>query len=117
MAHPRVLESSKTGLVVVDVQEAFRGAVEDFDRVAVRIAMAVRGFQLLERPVFVTEQYPKGLGRTVNEISSVLPEDFEYTEKSAFSSCGATGFEDQLRSAGVSQVVICGLETHVCVNQ
>jgi nicotinamidase-related amidase len=117
MVHPRVLERSKAGLLVVDVQEAFRTAIEDFDRMAARIATAVRGFQILERPVFVTEQYPKGLGRTVGEISSVLPPDFEYIEKSAFSSCGALGFEDRLRSAAITQVVICGLETHVCVNQ
>ena len=117
MAHPRVLEISKAGLLVVDVQEAFRGVIDDFARVASRIAVAIRGFQELGRPVFVTEQYPKGLGRTAQEIISALPAEFEYVEKTAFSSCGASGFEDGLKSAGLSQVVLCGLETHICVNQ
>lgn len=117
MSHARILESSKTALVVVDVQEAFRNVIEDFSEVASRIAMAVRGFRILERPVFVTEQYPKGLGRTAEEITSTLSSDFEFIEKTAFSSCGAAAFENGLRSAGISQVVLSGLETHICVNQ
>lgn len=117
MPHPNILDSSKTALLVVDVQEAFRPVIDDFPGFASRIAVAVRGFQILERPVFVTEQYPKGLGRTAKEICEVLPAEFNYFEKTTFSSCGAATLEDELRSAGVSQVVVCGLETHICVNQ
>ncbi|HUR99406.1 MAG TPA: isochorismatase family protein [Pyrinomonadaceae bacterium] len=117
MPHPKVLDISKTGLLVVDVQEAFRAVIDDSAVIAHRIAKVVRGFQLLHRPVIVTEQYPKGLGRTAEEIRSVLPSDFEYVEKSTFSACGVSGFQDRLRKAGISQVVLCGLETHVCVNQ
>ena len=117
MPHKNVLDSAKAGLLVVDIQEAFRNVVTDFERLSKRSAVAIRGFILLERPVFVTEQYPKGLGRTASEIRAVLPEDFEYIEKTAFSSCGAQLLSDRFRSSGISQVVICGLETHVCVNQ
>lgn len=46
-----------------------------------------------------------------------LPSDFEYLEKTAFSSCGAGGLVEKLSSAGTKQIVVCGLETHVCVNQ
>ena len=117
MAHPRILEGSKAALLVVDVQEAFRTVIGDFTRLASRISIATRGFQTLGRPVYVTEQYPKGLGRTAHEITETLSDDFEYIEKSAFSSCGAAGFADKLKSDGISHVVLCGLETHVCVNQ
>ena len=117
MAHPRMLDSSRAALLVVDVQEAFRNVIDDFDTLASKAAIAVRGFQTLELPVFVTEQYPKGLGHTAEEIRSVLPPDFEYIEKTAFSSCGAELLESGLRGAGVQQIVVCGLETHVCVNQ
>src|SRR5688500_2526439 len=103
MPHPRVLDISKTGLLVVDVQEAFRAPVKDFGALAERIAKVVRGFQLLDRPVIVTEQYPKGLGHTAEEIRSVLPLDFAYVEKSAFSACGAAGFENRLKQDGISQ--------------
>jgi nicotinamidase-related amidase len=117
MAHPNLLDGTKSALLVVDVQEAFRNVIDKFDGLASRIAVAVRGFQILDRPVFVTEQYPKGLGRTADEIREVLTPEFNYLEKTAFSSCGAAMLEDQFRTAGISQVVVCGLETHICVNQ
>jgi nicotinamidase-related amidase len=117
MPHPMILDRTKTALLVVDVQEAFRGVIGDFARLTSRISVAVRGFQVLDRPIFVTEQYPKGLGRTADEIRATLPADFEYIEKTAFSSCGAAVLVDQLKGSAVSQVVVCGLETHVCVSQ
>lgn len=117
MSHANLLDISKAALLVVDVQEAFRTVIDDFGGLASRIAVAIRGFQILDRPIFVTEQYPKGLGRTADEIRKVLPQDFTYLEKTTFSSCGAVLFEDELRSNGISQIAVCGLETHICVNQ
>jgi len=117
MAHSRILDKDKTALVVIDIQEAFRDAIPDFATVSTQASTAVRGFQALGLPYFVTEQYPKGLGRTAEEILFVLPDDFEVYEKTAFSSCGAAGFADKLTSLGIEQVVLCGLETHICVNQ
>ena len=63
------LDRSRTALVVVDVQEAFRPAVLDFERVADNVATLVRGARILGLPTLVTEQYPKGLGRTVPEVT------------------------------------------------
>ena len=67
--------------------------------------------------MIVTEQYPKGLGHTANEIVSVLPSKFHPIEKTAFSSCGAQEFIEKLNATNTKQVLICGLETHICVNQ
>jgi nicotinamidase-related amidase len=117
MSHPRIIDPTKSALLVVDVQEAFRSVIEDFDGLASRIAIAVRGSQILDVPILVTEQYPKGLGNTAHEIRSVLPSDFEFIEKTAFSSCGAEVLETRLRASGIIHVIVCGLETHVCVNQ
>ena len=117
MSHPRILDKDKTALVVVDLQEAFRSAIPEFDLIVSRASIAVRGFQILNLPIIITEQYPKGLGRTAEEILFSLPKDFEFVEKTAFSSCGASPFQEKLRAADVSQVVLCGVETHVCVNQ
>src|SRR5688500_15731818 len=116
MPHKNVLDSAKAALLVVDVQEAFRNVIADCERLARRVAIAVQGFTVLERPVLVTEQYPNGLGRTPVEIRLVLPDNFEYIEKTTFRSCGAQVLEDRLHGASISQVVIGGLETHVCVN-
>ncbi|MGI8639224.1 MAG: hydrolase [Pyrinomonadaceae bacterium] len=117
MPHPKVLNKDKTVLVVVDLQEAFRFPINDFAQIAARISIAVRGFQILDLPVIVTEQYPKGLGRTAEEILFSMPPEFEFVEKTAFSSCGASSFMEKLRETGASQIVLCGLETHVCINQ
>jgi len=116
MQHPKILDITKTALVVIDLQEAFRSAIPEFPQVASRAAMAVRGFQILNVPVVVTEQYPKGLGSTAEEILFSLPDDFEPIEKITFSSC-IDSFLGQLNEAGAKQIVICGLETHICVNQ
>ena len=117
MAHSRILDSSTAALIVIDVQEAFRSVVGDFALIASRIPMAIRGYLALDLPIIVTEQYPKGLGRTAEEITLSLPDDFEVLEKTSFSSCGAAGFLERLNEARTTQVVVCGLETHVCVNQ
>lgn len=117
MSHPRILDRNRTALVIVDIQEAFRNVIPDFERLASRAKIALRGFQILNLPIIITEQYPKGLGGTVDELMDVVPDDFEIIEKTAFSSCGATPFLEQLRATDVSQIVLCGVETHVCVNQ
>jgi nicotinamidase-related amidase len=117
MAHPNLLDITKTVLVVVDVQEAFRNAIPDFALVVSRISTAVQGFQALGVPVIVTEQYPKGLGDTAEEIQLVLGDGSGPIEKTSFSSCGAEVFAEKLIELGVSQVVLCGLETHICVSQ
>lgn len=117
MPYSAILDPQKTALVVVDFQEAFRMVIPEFPLLATHIWQAVSGFQILGLPVFVTEQYPKGLGRTAEEILLALPDNFEFLEKSAFSSCGAAAFNEKLVAAGISQVVLCGLETHICVNQ
>ncbi|MGI8787535.1 MAG: hydrolase [Pyrinomonadaceae bacterium] len=117
MPHPKILDRNKVALVVVDVQEAFRSPINDFAQIASRCSLAVRGFQILGLPVIITEQYPKGLGRTAEEILFSLPPEFEFIEKTAFSSCGASAFAERLEATGASQIVLCGLETHVCVNQ
>jgi len=117
MSHQTILDKSRAALVVVDLQEAFRSAIPDFSLIASRVSVAVRGFQILQIPIIITEQYPKGLGRTAEEILFTLPSDFEFIEKTAFSSCGAPRFTERLKETGISQVALCGLEAHVCVNQ
>jgi nicotinamidase-related amidase len=104
----RTLDRDRTALVVVDVQEAFRPAVEDFDEVVQNTRRLMEGAKILGVPVIVTEQYPKGLGRTVEELGEVST-----VEKSCFSAAKADGFELD----GRDQALICGIETHVCVSQ
>lgn len=115
--HSSSLDIDNSVLVVVDVQEAFRKAIPDFAEVISRIAIAIRGFQVLGRPIIVTEQYPKGLGRTAEELLLSIPNDAAFIEKSTFSSYGEPSFLVELEKFQAKQVTLCGVETHVCVNQ
>jgi nicotinamidase-related amidase len=110
------LDRSRAALAVIDVQEAFRPAVVDFDAVARNTAVLVQGARILELPVLVTEQYPKGLGRTVPEVADHLGEVVPL-EKVCFSAVDADGFHAALSEAERDQILLCGIESHVCVNQ
>ena len=117
MRHENVLDPQHTALVIIDMQEAFRFSISDFAEVSANIALIVHAVRLLDVPIIITEQYPKGLGHTAPEISAVLPHSLEPIEKTAFSSCGAQSFVAQLEDSGARHVLVCGIEAHVCVNQ
>src|SRR6185437_53503 len=106
------LQPDRTTLIVVDVQAGFRTAIPDFDRVAKAAVTLINGAEVLGVPIVVTEQYPKGLGETVPEVAEHLPEGSEPLEKVRFSAAEAEGFDLQ----GRDQALVCGIETHVCVN-
>jgi nicotinamidase-related amidase len=107
------LDRERAALVVIDIQEAFRKAVPSFDDVARGASALIRGAEATGVPIIVTEQYPKGLGRTVSEVADVLPHDLEPIEKVCFSAPEAEGFD----LGGRNQALVCGIEAHVCVNQ
>src|SRR6185295_5932431 len=94
--HQNILELSRSALLIIDMQEAFRANIPEFERYANRIAIAALGALLLNVPIIVTEQYPKGLGHTASEIREVLPSTTAIIEKTTFSSCGAQQFQAQL---------------------
>jgi nicotinamidase-related amidase len=108
------LDRERTALVVIDVQEAFRKALpEEFPRVTSAVGTLIAGAEAIGIPIRVTEQYPKGLGHTVPEVSETLPTGVEPIEKLCFSAAEAEGFD----LSGRDQALVCGVETHVCVNQ
>jgi len=108
----RLLDRGRSALVIVDVQEAFRGAVGDFERVAANVAVLARGAREIGVPLIVTEQYPRGLGETVPEVADALGE-VTPIEKTVFSAARAEGFD----LGGRDQALVCGIEAHVCVSQ
>ena len=116
MSAPK-LDPKRAALVVIDVQEGFRKAVSSFDQVARATAALVRGAEAVGVPIVVTEQYPKGLGKTVPEVAEALPAGVAPIEKVCFSAVQADGFSRALQEARRDQVVLCGIESHVCVNQ
>jgi nicotinamidase-related amidase len=107
-----LLQPGRAALVIVDVQEGFRPAVLDFDRVAHNVGVLAQAARILDLPVVVSEQYPQGLGPTVPEVADHL-DGAKPLEKVCFSAADAHGFDLQWRD----QALICGIESHVCVWQ
>ena len=106
------LEADRAALLVVDIQEAFRGVIPGADAITARTQILARAATLLGLPIIVSEQYPKGLGKTVAELDEVLA-GATVLEKTTFSAAHAAGFS----LAGRDQVIVCGTETHICVAQ
>jgi nicotinamidase-related amidase len=117
MQHQNTLASSQSALLIIDMQEAFRGSIADFEQITARTVIAIRGARLLGIPILVTEQYPKGLGHTLSELKEVLAPDTLVLEKTSFSSCGAQLFQEKLQRHDIRQVLVAGIEAHICVNQ
>lgn len=113
----RLLERAASALVVIDVQEAYRGKTVDHDRMVERVCRLIRAARILDVPILVTEQYPKGIGHTQPEVLECLPEGQPVFEKMTMSCCGAARFATALAELGRRQLVVCGIEAHACVNQ
>ncbi|OGK85404.1 MAG: hypothetical protein A2X52_03160 [Candidatus Rokubacteria bacterium GWC2_70_16] len=106
-----------TTLLVVDVQERLFPAMDADHREEVmrNIKVLATAARRLGLPVVVTEQYPKGLGHTLPELRETLGPGVEVFPKVAFSCAAAEGVRAHLRAAGTRQVVLAGIEAHVCV--
>jgi nicotinamidase-related amidase len=117
MSHPRMLQREHSVLVVVDVQEAYRGLTVDHERMVRGVRRLLDAAQVVGVPVLATEQYPKGLGHLIPEVAEGLPRGVEIVEKLSMSCCGAPEFVRQLDALQRRQVVVCGIEAHACVSQ
>ena len=110
------LNADNSLVLIIDIQERLVGAL-DKDIVvskAVKIASAAK---VLRIPVMVTEQYPKGLGNTVPMLKEVLAADTLVVEKTSFNALLEDGMAEKIASYGKKQIVIFGIETHICVHQ
>lgn len=116
------LEPSSTALLVVDVQERLAAAMPDFDRrrTIASIELLLETARLLRMPVLATEQYPRGLGPTVEPIK-VFFQQFDppvaVVEKTVFSALGSPDIARTLSNLKVRSVITVGMEAHVCVFQ
>lgn len=113
----RRLTKQNTALLVIDVQEKLFPVVERAYEMTACIQKAVRGFQILGLPVFSSEQYPKGLGKTIPPLQSVFGEEHKPLEKTTFSCLGDEKVKSVLLNSGIQHWVLAGIEAHVCVLQ
>lgn len=117
--YPDLCDAATSALLVVDIQTTLTVAMSDQEaqQMLNNTRVLVEAADQLEIPVFLTEQYPKGLGRTDDTILEKLPETGNKYEKTGFSACAANGLVSALKESACKQVVIVGQETHVCIAQ
>jgi nicotinamidase-related amidase len=112
------LERDRAVLVVIDVQEKLCVAMDEtvLKQLSKNIGILLESASELNIPVLVTEQYVKGLGATLPELKEKAATAPNF-EKMTFSCCGSADFVNALKATGRTQVIITGMETHVCVLQ
>jgi nicotinamidase-related amidase len=113
---PAALTTDNTILLLIDYQERLFPVMHDKEKLLNNVVKLVKGALALEVPIIVTEQYPKGLGPTIPEIKGLIP-DFKAIEKVCFSCCDEPAFMERLDGLKRKQVLVAGIEAHICVYQ
>jgi nicotinamidase-related amidase len=117
VSHPRILDRARSALVVVDVQEGYRGHTVEHERMVRGVRTLVEAAKLMQVPILATEQYPKGIGHTQTEVAEGFPAGTPIIEKMSMSCCGQPRFVAALHALGRQQIVVCGIEAQACINQ
>lgn len=111
-----MLSRETTALIVIDVQGRLARIVDQSEAVIANIRRCIAGAEILELPVLLIEQNPQGLGSTVDEVKAMLP-DQTALAKTTFSCCGNESITSAIAELGCQQLLVCGIEAHVCVYQ
>lgn len=107
-----ILNQEDSILVIIDVQEKLLKSVFNKEQVARNSEIMAKAASILDLPIVVTEQYPKGLGATIDLIK-----DGEFFEKTSFNALAEENIQNKIKSFGRKQVILFGIETHICVYQ
>ena len=111
----RILKENSLALII-DVQERLYPHIFENDKLEKNLRILISGFNILEIPILVTEQYPKGLGPTIPSLHEMLKSS-PVIEKMSFSCCDEPVFMKSLEDSGKKSVLVAGIESHVCVLQ
>jgi nicotinamidase-related amidase len=112
-----MLNDSDALLLMVDFQVKLLPFTWDAEGVTARTVRLIQGARRLDLPILVTEQYPQGLGTTDPRMIAALGEAYRPIVKTTMSCMGEQTFREALQAAGRRQVILCGIEAHVCVHQ
>ncbi len=114
--NPKILHKNRTALLVIDVQEKILRVMRNYESLVDNIRKLIEGFKILKLPIFYTEQYPKGLGPTTELLLPHLQPN-EAIQKLTFSCFGASSLFNVFKEKKLDQIVVSGIESHVCVMQ
>lgn len=116
--HPNILDPKQAVLVVIDMQEPFLHVMHERERLLANVRLLVQTAVTLALPLLPTTQYAERMGGVVPEITELYRDVARASvDKLCFSCAGADGFRESLASLGRRQVLLCGVETHLCVSQ
>ncbi len=104
-------------LIIIDVQEKLFAVVNEQDRLVRNLIKLIRTCKLLDIPIIITEQYPRGIGHTIEVIKQELGDAYCPIEKTSFSCFGCPEFERRLLELGRRTLLLTGIELHICVYQ
>lgn len=111
-----LLTKNDTAFVAIDFQEKLMPAMNNKERLEEQTVKLAKGMKAFNIPTIVTQQYTKGLGATIPSIAEVL-DNADYVEKTSFSCMANEEFVAKLQEFNKKNVVVCGIETHICVQQ
>ena len=112
----KILRKENSALLIIDIQKRILDVMQNPMRVVTNTVKLIDGFKILKLPIYYTEQYPKGLGETESTIKNALGVT-EAIQKLSFSCSGAGNLFNELKEKGITQIVVAGIESHVCVQQ
>lgn len=113
---PAKLEQNNAILFVIDIQEKLVNMLKE-DYVSQPAFILAKTAKTLGIPVIITEQYPKGLGETIECIKAEVPDNAMYFEKVTFNALDTEGIESAISNMKKKQIILCGIEAHICVMQ
>jgi len=100
--------------IAIDLQTGLLPTMHKHKKIERNAATFLKGCRILDIPVIVTQQYTKGLGESTDAIKEALGQ-FDYIDKTSFSCCTANGFMEKLEETGKKDIIIAGIEAHICV--
>lgn len=115
MASPLLLDRDNAVLCIIDIQERLAAAMAEREGVIEAARRLVLAARRLDVPIVLTEQYPRGIGPTEPVLVEALGEAYAPIEKLHFSCCHESPFAGRLQELGRRQVILCGMEAHVCL--
>ncbi len=111
-----ILDKNDVVLLIIDMQDKLESVMKMRDHVVKNCLHLIELAKMQNIPIVVTEQYPRGLGRTVPEIQAALP-NYKPIEKVSFNCCAEPAFLTEIKKQGKKKVIVTGMETHICVLQ
>ena len=115
--HPHLLQPDNALILVVDMQESFLKSIFEADRLVENVNKLIRGANILRIPVISTVQNRKALGEVIPTVKTLLPALLPPFDKMTFNCFANAGIASEIARSGRKQIILCGMETHICISQ